>query len=534
MSTSRLRTAVRSLAFLCAALQLGNGLLRAAPIVVQATPGEIGEAPTLRVEADGVHLSLADAFAIAMRQNRGLTVERYTVAEAEQGILESQGVFDLFSTADLSLVDSQGATVSSLEPSLFERRELQLGLQRLFPAGTQVGFGWNTQRDETNAPYKLSPSYTTSPGFRVQQPLLRNFGVNVTRRALILSRNNLDISREAFVERVTNVLQAVEDTYWLLDEARAQLRVSEEGLALARELHQMNQIRVDVGTLAPLELVQSEAGIATREEDIIRAQGRVGDAQDLLRRLLNVPSGDLWTKDIVTVTEADPAVPAISLESEMAAALEKRSDLQRLRLLLKNREIEAAYARNQSLPRVDVSASYGLGGAAGSGFLTNPITGERQRIRTDLGDALNQVSGFDFPTWTLGVNFALPLQNRAARAQRAIADLELERVRAQLHDAESLVTTEVRTAARGIDTANKQVAAARASRLLAEKNLDAERKRYENGMSTSFQVLQIQEALTEARSREVSAGAALRRSLVEYYRVTGRLLETNQVEIASE
>jgi outer membrane protein TolC len=515
-------------------LLASEGWAAAAPIVVHATPGLSGEPPALRVEPDGVHLSLADAFAIALRQNRGLTVERYTVAQAEQGILESQGVFDVFSTADLSLVDSKGATVSSLEASQFKRKQLQLGLQRLFPAGTQVGFAWDTRRDETNAPFQLSPSYTTSPGFRLSQPLMRNFGSNITRRGLTLSRNNLDISREAFVERVTNVLQAVEDTYWLVDEARAQLKVSEEGLALARELHQMNKIRVDVGTLAPLELVQSEAGIATREEDIIRAQGRVGDAQDLLRRLLNVPSGDLWTQDIITLTEADPAVPSISLESEMAAALEKRPDLQRLRLQLKNREIEAAYARNQTLPRVDIAASYGLGGAAGSGFLTNPITGQRQRVRTDLGDALNQVTGFDFPTWTLGVNFALPLQNRAAKAQNAIAELELERVRAQLHDAESLVTTEVRTAARGIDTAAKQVAAAKASRRLAEKNLDAERKRYENGMSTSFQVLQIQEALTEARSREVSAGAALRRSLVEYHRVTGRLLETNQVAIAIE
>jgi outer membrane protein TolC len=514
-------------------LLLAHGVV-AAPIVVQPAPGLTGEPPALNVQGTTVRLSLADAFAIAMRQNRGLTVERYSVAQAEQGILRSQGIFDLFSTADLLLVDSTGATVSSLEASQFKRKQLQLGLQQLFPAGTQVGFAWDTKRDETNAPFQLSPSYTTSPGFRVTQPLMRDFGTTITRRGLVISQNNLDISREAFVERVTLVLQLVEDTYWLLDEARAQLKVSEEGLALARELHQMNKIRVDVGTLAPLELVQSEAGIATREEEIIRAQGRVGDAQDLLRRLLNVPSGDLWTKEIVTVIEADPVLPTVSLEGEMAAALEKRPDLQRLRLQLQNVEIEAAYSRNQTKPRVDVSASYGLGGAAGSGFLRNPITGEQQRIQSNLGDALSQVGGFDFPTWTLGLNFALPIQNRTARAQSVIADLELERVRAQLRDAESLVTTEVRTAVRGIDTGTKQVDAARASRRLAEKNLDAERKRYENGMSTSFQVLQIQEALTQARSREVSAGAALRRALVEYYRATGRLLETNQVQIASE
>jgi len=534
MSGSNTRTAFRWIAFSAGWMLWAGSAANGASIVVQATPGVVQEPLALQVEGDAVHLSLEDAFAIAMRQNRGLTVERYSVAQAAEGIAQSRGIFDLFSTADLSLIDSKGATVSTLEATQFKRRQLQLGLQQLFSTGTQVGFSWDTKRDETNAPFQLSPSYTTSPGFRVIQPLLRNLGSKITRRGLLISQNNLGISREAFVERVTGVLQQVEDTYWLLDEARAQLKVSEEGLALARELHQMNKIRVDVGTLAPLELVQSEAGIATREEEIIRAQGRVGDAQDLLRRLLNVPSGDLWTKDIVTITEADPAVPSISLATEMAAALEQRPDLQRLRLQLQNREIEAAYLRNQRLPRVDVAASYGLGGAAGSGFNTNPITGQRQRIQTDLGDALSQVGSFDFPTWTLGVSFALPIQNRSAKAQSAIADLELEKVRAQLRDAESLVTTEVRTAARGIDTANKTVNAAGASRRLAEKNLDAERKRYENGMSTSFQVLQIQEALTQARSREVSAAATLRRALVEYYRVTGRLLETKQVQIASE
>jgi outer membrane protein TolC len=144
---------------------------------------------------------------------------------------------------------------------------------------------------------------------------------------------------------------------------------------------------------------------------------------------------------------------------------------------------------------------------------------------------LDQAIGLDFPSWSASLVFSYPLQNRAARAQSAIANLAVERVETLLDEQRTLISTEVRRAARAVETAAKQIDAARVSREFQEKNLDAERKRYENGMSTSFQITQIQEDVTEARSREVTATIAYRTALAEYYRSIGRLLEQQHITI---
>jgi outer membrane protein TolC len=144
------------------------------------------------------------------------------------------------------------------------------------------------------------------------------------------------------------------------------------------------------------------------------------------------------------------------------------------------------------------------------------------------------VGQIDFPSWSTGLAFSFPLQNRAARASKVIADLDLGRTQVELDELGTVVRTEVRTAARGVETAAKTIEAAKASRILQERNLDAERKRYENGMSTSFQITRIQDDLTQARSREVSAIVNYRRALTEYYRATGRLLAQQGIQLIDE
>ena len=154
-------------------------------------------------------------------------------------------------------------------------------------------------------------------------------------------------------------------------------------------------------------------------------------------------------------------------------------------------------------------------------------------INTDLTDAFSDVWGRDFDSWEIGITASYPIQNRDARAQSAIADLEVDRAKRQLDQLKLQVVTEVRTAARGVNTAAESIVSARASVRLQEKNLDAEQKRYENGMSTSFQVTQIQDDLTAARSRLVSATTAYRTALIAYYQAIGKLLDESGVELVS-
>jgi outer membrane protein len=270
-----------------------------------------------------------------------------------------------------------------------------------------------------------------------------------------------------------------------------------------------------VGTLAPLELVQSEAAIATRDEDIIRATSAIGDAEDVLRRLLNLPAeGGLWETPIVPTSPPETERITIDVDAAIATALQERPELRTQELQLELAEIDARFLRGQLKPDLDLVVNYGYSG-----------------VGTRFGDAFDQITGLDFRGWLVQLQFAYPIQNRTARAQSASANLNVERVQTLLDDQRSLITTEVRRAARAVETAAKQIDAARTSVRFQEQNLDAERKRYENGMSTSFQITQIQDDLTQARSREVQATINYRTALAEYYRSTGRLLEQQGVTI---
>ncbi len=300
------------------------------------------------------------------------------------------------------------------------------------------------------------------------------------------------------------------NAYWNLVEAREQLVVAEQSLALARELHERNRIQVEVGTLAPLELVQSEAAIATRDEDIIRATAAVGDAEDELRRLLNLPPGPaLGAADRATTDPALTARPDRRRGGDRRRPGRTRPDLRNQQLAIERARVERQFFANQTRPQLNLEVAYGSGGSA-----------------TRFTDAFEQFYGIDFPDWTVGLSFAYPIQNRAARAQTAIADLEVELTEVELEQLVAMVRTEVRRAVRGVETAAKQIEAARASRVFQDRNLDAERKRYENGMSTSFQITQIQDDLTLARSREVNAIVDYRTALAEFYRATGRCSST--------
>lgn len=492
------------------------------PTMPQPAPG----GPQFVVVDGAIQLSVEDAVAMALTNNLSLVIERYSRAQAEHSIFANLGIYDLRLSADVGYADNKQATASSLEASAFEAQQLNLGLAQLFPTGGNLSFGFDNSRSETNLIFQsLNPAFESTAGFQYFQPLLRDFGRQATERNIMVARVRSDISQAGFEELVANTIQQVENAYWILVEARAQLGVSEEALALAKQLHDQNQVRVDVGTLAPLEMVQSEAGIATRDEEIIRSQYAVGNAEDVLRRLLNVPQGEDWSRSIVPTSPTELERVPVDLEAGMASAVERRPELERLRLLQKTAEIDAEYARNQALPRLDLTARYGLGGVGGD--QRDPVTGEKRS--GGYSDALDQITAFDFPSWSVGLGIAFPLQNRTARENKLIADLEVEKASAVTQDLEQALRTEVRVAARAVETAAKAIDSANVSVRLAEKNLDAEHKRYDNGMSTSFQLLEIQEDLTSARRGQVFAVTAYRRALVEYYRATGRLLEETGV-----
>jgi outer membrane protein TolC len=507
--------------------------------VVRTAPQGLAAAPDLEVRDGQLQLSLEEAIIAAMRRNLGLQVQRYRREQAFTGIMGAKGIFDLFLSADANIFEETSPAVSAIEGADIRTTEglsLNLQLDQLLSTGGVASFSWDNSKFETNSIFStVNPSYNIGTDFLFNQPLLRGFGSTVTKRGIYIARNNSLISLEALEQRVITTVLDVEAAYWDVVEGQEQLKVSLESLELAKELHQMNRIQVDVGTMAPLELVQSEVGVATREEEVLRAETRADDAADRLRQLLNLEGSDVWTVPILPTTDPEMARVTVDVDEAIEVAMAERSELRAQNLVLANLEIDQRVFANLVRPRLDLQLRYGFNGlggdvnVGGTGGIFDPRP--PQIVPGGYSDAFDQIVNADFDGWSAGLVFGYPVQNREARANRTIADLAVEEGRTELDDLKLSILTEVRRTARAVLAAAEAIDLAKKSTDLAEKNLDAEQKRYENGLSTSFTVLEIQEDLTQARSREVTSIAAYRRALALFYGSQGRLLDANGIEI---
>ncbi|MRR12062.1 TolC family protein, partial [bacterium] len=371
---------------------------------------------------------------------------------------------------------------------------------------------------------EVNPTFSSALTASVTQPILRGFGRDVNTRLVVQSRLAQDSSAWDFVATIQNAVQLVENAYWDLVYANANLEAKKEALDRAKDFNRITKIKIDVGALAPIEIVQTEVTIAQREQEIILAEGQIGDAQDRLKRLLNVTDLSTWNRPIVPTDRPAEEKIEIDVEAGIRSAIEVRPEVKQALINIESRKISLVYNRNELKPRLDAKGAYGLSGV---GYNNDAI-----KQGSSYSDAFSQIGSWDYPNWSIGLNFAIPLRNRTAKANAAIAATDLDLAKTNLALLKQNLSLEVRTAARNVDTARRSVAAAKKARELAERNLDAERKKFDNGMTTSFTVAQVQNDLTTARSNELLAIAGYLKSMVAWHKAVGDLLPTKNVEIA--
>lgn len=508
------------------ALLLG-GLLLAGPagaaagvrVSARLQPPPPPEPPAFDIRDNAVQLSVDQAIEIALQRNLGIVVQRYLRVNAMLNVTESLGIYDLTTQAELSAFSNTGPVIDPTTPTQTGRSD-SLGFTFIqnVPTGGKVTVGWENNyvpSGTSDTGVDFPSRYGSGLTFSLVQPLLGGYGRDVTERNIVIAQTNSQISRQDFRLQVITITQQVINAYWALVNAREQLVVAQESLQLARDLNERNRIQVQVGTLAPLDITQSEAAIATREEGIIQATSAIGDAEDELRRLLNLPTGPLWSTPINPTSDPKTTEkPAVNIDEIIRTAIAARPELHTQELQLAQARRDADYFHRLLLPSLGLNVRYGYNG---TGLAFN--------------DAFSQITGLEFRSWSAALQFSYPLQNRQARAQSAIANIDVDRFGALYDQERKVVETEVRRAARALDTATKAIDAARIAREFQDKNLDAEKKRYENGMSTAFQITQIQDQLTQARSNEVTATVNYRTALAEYYRATGQLLDHQGVAI---
>jgi outer membrane protein TolC len=374
----------------------------------------------------------------------------------------------------------------------------------------------NTTSDPTDP---FNPRLASNFNFNYTQPLLRNFTIDATRQQLLVGEKQKEIVDMQLQQQIAQTTRRVRSAYFDLVGAYGQLDVARRTLELAEQSLRDNERRVEVGTLPPIDIIEAQAEVSRNEEGVIIAEARIKTLEDALRTLVMNPSqADFWTARITPAEQPALTPQAIDVEAAVTNALANRTDLLQARKQLEQTDINIRYAKNQRLPNVDAVLNYGLAGVAGTRTLYDydqsglPIS-SRVTERT-FGDALRDIFGNEFKTWSLQLQVSYPIGQSQWEAALAQGRVQRQQDLTQIRQLEMQIATAVRDAARQVETSLKRVEATKKAREFAERNLDAEQKRNLVGLSTTFQLLQAQRRVSEQRLAELTAVIDYNRALV--------------------
>jgi outer membrane protein TolC len=381
----------------------------------------------------------------------------------------------------------------------------------------------------------FTPQFNTNWAAQYTQPMLRNYKLDSNRQQLIVTRLNQDISEIQLQALIINTVSNVRNAYWDYVFAVQSVDVAQRSVALADQLVKDNQTRVEVGTMAPIDIVQAQSQAATQRQNLATAVGTQRTAELTLKRLIVSGTDDPnWALTLDPADRPDFVPATIDVAAAVRRGLENRTDLQQARKNLQVNDVTMKYLQNQTLPQTDFVARYALAGQGGTVYpttgtgITRTITGE---VPGGYFDALNTLFGRNYPTWNFSVNVSYPIGTSAQEATVARARVQQSQVTAQMKQIELQIASDVTNAATQVQSNVERVQAAQVAREFAQRTLEAEQSKFEVGMQTNYFVVQAQRDLATAQNNELQAILAYRRSQVELERLQQTSLTTSNITI---
>jgi outer membrane protein TolC len=496
--------------------------------------------PAISQEKDVLSITLEDSILKALKNNLNIAVEVYNPDIADESVTQAKEIF--MPRLDLTYGNDHSESppywwIQGAGIIVTKYQDYSATLVQQIPTGGNFSLSLTGYKSKTNQAFQLlDPRYGGTLQLNLTQPLLKNFGFKVSRKEIILAKNNLEISYSQLKSVLLETIYQVEEAYWNLVYAIEDYKVKQQSLQLARDLLAKNKKEVEVGQLAPLEILNSEAAVASREADILQAEALIRRCEDVLKSIINLSreeGGQL--KKVAPLDKPRFEKKDISLDAALAEAYEKRPDLGMTRKSIETNQLNVSVARNQMLPGLDLQLSYSSPGISGDRLIyagNNAFSGVViGKEKGDSSKALRDALKFLYDNWTVAVTLSLPLSNFLTRAEYARARLELDQNLAKLKTQEQQVYLEVSDAVRSIETDAKRVDAYRIARELAEKRLEAEEKKLNVGLTINYFVLQYQEELANARSMEIKALVDYNLSLAKLEKAMGTSLESRNIKL---
>jgi outer membrane protein TolC len=457
-------------------------------------------------------ISLNDAALKALQNNLDITISRQTKESRLADIIVEQAKFD----PTFSVNGQYNRTVNPLNRPVFGGTDFNLNQIRIFDqkstsvtvdatqnliTGGNVDLNYSPARSNINqnvaTGFLFNPAYTGGLALTLTQPLLRNAGVDITKTFIKVAQNNADVEQHVFRDRVLTVLTTVEQTYWEMVFSNENLKVAQAAMKAAEELLATNRAKAKAGIMSIVDVLQAEAAVASRVEQVLVAEKAIRDQEDQLRRLLN-PGEDALRQDL-RLTPLDQPVTVlapISLQEAIDTAIDQRPEIVQAKRNLETSDINSKFARNQLLPTLSFQGTMGLAG-----------------LGSDYADSLNRNLSGDYYNYGAGLVLSYPLGNRSAISTYNKRQLEAKNAEATLSSVRQQIIIGVREAVRRVQTDFKRIETTRSARIMAEKQLQAEQERLKVGLTTTRFVLDFQRDLATAQGNELRAIVDYNKSL---------------------
>ena len=601
MKTNRLFRALASLtlALCCAAVALAQD---------QATQQTAQEQPVSRpipqrsVGLDPgkmVRWTLRDAIFAALENNADIELERASVRQAQYDVIAAQGAYDPQSTHGFQYTSTNQPNTrpfSGTESSALTSKNLNFnfghgGLIQRTGGDYLVNFN-NTRRSSNFALF--TADYSPSLSFQIRQPLWRNFRTDQNRNRILINKKRLDLSDVVFRQRAIEIISRVQAAYWDLALALRNEEIARDAVKLAETQLNNNKRQVEVGTLAPIDVVSAATQVESRRQQVFQAINSVAQAENAIKALtVNGPNDELWNTRIEPVEKFEVQPLTMQVSDALKLAIDNRPELKQFALQKEINNLDVDLFKNQAKPQVDLTFSYntfGVGGNPGPNSLIPRTTTNCQSVGllgplpTNTGNLCaeflvpirnqeNQITGYrfnpdprlfpftsttvvtpsvadnfiggygtglrnmfsnDFRQWSVGLNVTIPWRNRTAKANLARAREEERKIDLRTRQQMQTIEVEVRNAVQDVETAKLRIEASAAAREYAAKQLEGEEKKFAAGLSTTFFILQRQNELSQARFDELRALADYNKSVANLQRVLSTTLSSNSVEIKAE
>ena len=534
-------------------------------------------------------LSLQDAISLALENNLAIEVERYTPWLNEVSLLRAQsGInglvpFDPAVSGTLNLQDSvsplnnplfagvipTGTTpVSQAAPAYIQHiGNVNVQYNQYFPTGTQLQVGMTNNRTSSNFGFfnLYNPFLQSALNVTITQPLLRGFGNLANTRLIIEAKRTIKVGVSQLEQQVMATTTQVSNDYWELVYARENVKVEQTALEVSQQLYNENSRRLQIGTLSSLDVLTAQSQLASDKQALVQAQSvQLQDETTLLNDITRNPlDSPLLSAEIIptTLISTPNTGENVSIADAVREAWQKRPELRQASLNLENAATDVKVTKNELLPSVSVFGEYvasGLGGVQTAttstptgAFLAGlpvvdstgtPVAGLFQSsvvtapatvvFPGGIGQDLGHVFHGNYSTFEGGINFTLPIRNRAAQADNAQALLNERQQKTQYRQQQNAIFVSVRNALIAMQEDRASLAAAEEARKLAVQTFQDEQEKYRLGASTSYNVVLRSRDVTAAEGTELRDRINLLEDELKFNQAMGRTMEVNNISVA--